>query len=63
MKEALGVEGINILQNNGEIAGQTVFHYHMHIVPRYADDQVNIKWKSGELSEENKEELIKKLSL
>ena len=63
MKEALGVEGINILQNNGEIAGQTVFHYHMHIVPRYNDDNVNIKWEPGELSEEKKAELIKKLTL
>ncbi len=63
MKEALGVEGINIVQNNGEIAGQTVFHYHMHIVPRYEGDKVNIKWEPGELSEKNKEELVKKLSL
>lgn len=63
MRDALGVEGINIVQNNGEIAGQTVFHYHMHIVPRYKDDNVNIKWEPGELSEEKKAELIKKLSL
>lgn len=44
MKEEYGCEGINILQNNGEVAGQTVFHFHMHLIPRYHDDEVTIKW-------------------
>lgn len=44
MKEEYGCEGINILQNNGEAAGQTVFHFHMHLIPRYQDDEVTIKW-------------------
>lgn len=47
MKKVLGCEGINILQNNGEIAGQTVFHLHVHLIPRYKDDTVNISWKPG----------------
>lgn len=34
-KKVLGCEGYNLLQNNGEVAGQTVFHFHMHLVPRY----------------------------
>lgn len=38
LKEVTGCEGVNILQNNGEIAGQTVFHFHMHIIPRYKGD-------------------------
>lgn len=38
MTEALGCDGFNIVQNNGEVAGQTVFHFHMHLIPRYADD-------------------------
>ncbi len=38
MTEALGCDGFNIMQNNGEAAGQTVFHFHMHLIPRYADD-------------------------
>lgn len=33
--EVLGCEGYNLIQNNGEVAGQTVFHFHMHLVPRY----------------------------
>jgi histidine triad (HIT) family protein len=63
MQEELGVEGLNVLQNNGELAGQTVFHYHMHLIPRYQGDKVNMKWENGELSESSKEELVKKLSL
>ena len=38
MKAALNCDGLNIVQNNGEVAGQTVFHFHMHIIPRYEGD-------------------------
>ena len=38
MTEKLGCDGFNIVQNNGEIAGQTVFHFHMHLIPRFKDD-------------------------
>ena len=48
VKEAYGCDGINILQNNGEAAGQTVFHLHVHIVPRFKGDDVTICWKPGE---------------
>lgn len=48
IKRAFGNEGLNILQNNGKVAGQTVFHYHLHMIPRYADDQVQIGWKMDE---------------
>lgn len=44
LKKAFKCDGINILQNNGEAAGQTVFHLHVHVVPRYADDNIDIKW-------------------
>jgi len=39
IKEKLNPEGISIVQNNGEIAGQTVFHFHMHIIPRYIEKE------------------------
>lgn len=63
MREELDAEGLNVVQNNGELAGQTVFHYHMHLIPRYQGDKVNVKWETGELSESAREELVKKLSL
>ena len=53
LKLVLGCDGMNILQNNGTVAGQTVFHFHMHIIPRFEDDTVNIGWK--ELSYEDGE--------
>ena len=61
MTEALKCDGFNIVQNNGECAGQTVFHFHMHLIPRYKDDNVGITWKPGELTDEDKEEILSKV--
>ena len=58
LKEGLHADGVNIVQNNGEAAGQTVFHFHMHIIPRYKGDTVNMTWKPGELTEDAKEEIL-----
>lgn len=44
IKDATGCDGVNILQNNGVAAGQTVFHYHIHVVPRFDNDEIRIKW-------------------
>jgi len=44
LMEVLHCDGINVLQNNGEAAGQTVFHLHVHLIPRYEGDNVHIKW-------------------
>ena len=61
MTAALKCDGFNIVQNNGECAGQTVFHFHMHLIPRYKGDQVGITWKPGELSDADKEEILLKV--
>ena len=61
MTEALECDGFNIVQNNGEVAGQTVFHFHMHMIPRYEGDQVNVTWKPGTLTDEVRDEIIGKL--
>ena len=53
MKETLGCEGLNIVQNNGEAAGQTVFHLHLHVIPRYKDDNIGITWTPGSDTDEN----------
>ena len=44
LMNVLSCDGINVLQNNGEVAGQTVFHLHVHLIPRYEGDNVQIKW-------------------
>ena len=61
LTEVLGCDGYNIVQNNGEAAGQTVFHFHMHLIPRYEGDQVGLTWKPGELTDEMKEEILSKV--
>ncbi len=48
MKERLNCDGVNLVQNNEEAAGQTVFHFHMHLIPRYKEDGQQIGWKPGE---------------
>ena len=59
MTEVLGCDGYNVVQNNGEAAGQTVFHFHMHLIPRYQGDTVQVTWKQGTLTEEDKESILK----
>ena len=61
LTDVLGCDGYNIVQNNGTCAGQTVFHFHMHMIPRYNGDQVGLGWHVGELSEEDKEEILEKM--
>ena len=60
-KEVLGCDGYNVLQNNGEEAGQTVFHFHMHLIPRYKDDKAGFGWNTGELDETTKQEVLTKV--
>ena len=61
MKKVLNCDGMNILQNNGTVAGQTVFHFHLHLIPRYEGDQVQVTWPQGSITEEEKEELVKSM--
>lgn len=59
--KALHADGMNVVQNNGLAAGQTVFHFHMHLIPRYEGDSVGELWTPGSLTEEDREEIINKL--
>lgn len=47
LKEELGCDGINLLQNNGAAAGQSVFHLHVHVIPRYEGDGILPVWPQG----------------
>ena len=61
--ETLGADGLNVVQNNGEAAGQTVRHFHLHLIPRYEGDGQKIQWEPTSPSSEElvkiKEELTK----
>lgn len=61
MTKAFGCDGFNIVQNNGEAAGQTVFHFHIHLIPRYAGKPpIVANWPQGELTETARDEILKK---
>ncbi len=52
MTDVLGADGFHILQNNNEAADQSVFHYHMHLIPRYKGDQGVLGYKPLSVSPE-----------
>ena len=57
MRKGLGCAGFNLVQNNGDLAGQTVFHFHLHMIPRYSADGQKIGWKPQEVTPEELEEV------
>lgn len=57
MKDRLKCDGLNLVQNNGETAGQTVMHFHLHVIPRYKNDEQKIGWNPGKPAEEELAEL------
>ena len=61
LKEGLGCTGVNIVQNNEASAGQTVFHFHVHLIPRMEGDGVGVNWRSGKLNDADREEIMEKL--
>ncbi len=63
MTEILHCDGFNIVQNNGEVAGQTVFHFHMHLIPRYLNDgnEDKLTWNHADLSADEIAEIAAKL--
>ncbi len=61
LKEKLNWDGFNIVQNNREIAGQTVFHFHTHLIPRYKGDGQLIGWKPTSPDDGELEALVKEI--
>ena len=61
--KVLGAEGVNWLQNSGKAAGQEIFHFHIHLIPRMVEDGVGWNWKpsSYKISEE-RDQLANQLS-
>ena len=62
MTEALSCDGFNLVQNNGEIAGQSVFHFHMHLIPRYKEGPEMLSWPHESYSDEEMKEIAERLS-
>ena len=65
MTEKLNCDGFNILQNNGEIAGRTVFHFHIHLIPRYKEGKNAdiLKWTHETFTPEEMREICDTLRL
>lgn len=63
-RKALDFDGLNIVQNNGEAAGQTVFHFHMHLIPRYQNAKNNdiLMWSHENFSDEEMAQIRDSLS-
>ena len=51
--DKLGADGVNVLNSCGAAAWQTVFHFHVHVIPRYVDDPLRLPWvpTPGDLAE------------
>lgn len=62
MTDKLGCDGFNLVQNNGEVAGQTVFHFHMHLIPRYNDGSEILKYGVKSFSQEELAEIKKQIT-
>lgn len=62
LKNALGCDGINIVQNNGAAAGQTVSHFHIHLIPRFEGDGSMVSWKQTESEPEKQKTLAEKIT-
>ncbi len=61
MTEVFEADGFNILQNNNEAAGQSVFHFHIHLIPRYANDNAIGMWTPGKQDQEKLAGAIKEI--
>ena len=63
MREALGITGLNLLQNNGKLAGQDIYHFHLHLIPRYENDGMKLHKKPGDPPLEELEQIVGMLKL
>ena len=61
MTDKLHCDGFNLVQNNNEVAGQTVFHFHLHLIPRYEGDNQHILWNPTKPTQDELEEIRKQI--
>src|SRR5215210_4297597 len=61
MRDALGCDGINALNSTGEAAWQTVFHFHVHVIPRYEDDPLRLPGSPMDVEQDELAEVAREL--
>ncbi|MBQ7360614.1 MAG: HIT family protein [Lachnospiraceae bacterium] len=61
LRDKLNADGLNLVQNNGAEAGQTVMHFHLHLIPRYKEDGQNINWNPTAPSAEELDTICKQI--
>ena len=59
--KGLGAKGVNVITNAEEVAGQIVFHFHVHVVPRYSPDEVRFQYVPKKYAEGEAEEVAEKI--
>lgn len=62
MTKALSCDGFNIVQNNGKASGQTVFHFHIHLIPRFHDDDAKVGWNIHDITDEEMASIAKQIN-
>ena len=60
LKKGLGITGYNVTENNDPVAGQIISHIHFHVIPRVADDNLEL-WPQGMYQEGEAEEIYEKI--
>lgn len=63
MQTALGVEGVDLVNANGRVAGQGLFHFHLHVIPRRKGDGIKLGYKVKRVSEQEMTDLARKLRI
>jgi histidine triad (HIT) family protein len=61
MRETIKPDGVNILNAAGRAAWQSVFHFHLHVIPRYENDPLQLPWRPGPVSQEELAEVAEQL--
>lgn len=57
LKNVFKCDGMNLLQNNGAVAGQTVMHFHMHLIPRFEDDGLKFAWETKKFTDDELDDI------
>lgn len=60
--EKFHCDGFNLVQNNGEYAGQTIFHFHLHLIPRFEGDNQKILWNTTSPTAEELDDILRELT-